>query len=134
MARHYAIFVGDAIEKILKGEKTLEGRFTQNKVPPYGCLAKGDVIFLKQAGGLVVGKAEVDNVLFFDHLDHEKITRLRQEYSDDLGVGEDFWQAKQNARFASIIFLKNPRRFLTPLRMKKKDRRPWVLERLTVKC
>ncbi|MBI2263139.1 hypothetical protein HY373_02085 [Candidatus Berkelbacteria bacterium] len=129
MARHYAIFVGNAIEKILKSEKTLEGRFTQDKIPPYGCLAKGDVIFLKQAGGLVVGKVEVDNVLFFNDLDGEKIGRLRKEYSDDLGVSEDFWIVKQNARFASIIFLKNPQRFLTPLRLKKKDRRPWVVER-----
>lgn len=128
MARHYAIFVGNAIEKILRGEKTLEGRFTEDKIPPYGVIKKGDEIFLKQAGSLIIGKVGVDNVLFFDNLDGEKIGKLRKEYSQDLGVDEKFWAQKSNARCASIIFLKNPRRFLAPLRMKKKDRRPWVTE------
>lgn len=128
MARHYAIFIGDAIEKILSGTKSLEGRFTEDKIPPYGVIKKGDEIFLKQSGGLMMGKVAVDNVLFFDNLDGEKLGKLRKEYNQDLMVDENFWQQKGNARYASIIFLKNPRRFLTPLRLKKKDRRPWILE------
>lgn len=127
MAKHLAVFVGDAIEKILKGQISMEGRFTLDKIPPYGQIQKGDEVLLKPAGGLVLGKVVVDNVLFYDNLDGETIGKLRKEYAKDLGLSDEFWQKKASARYASLIFLKNPRRFLTPLRIKKRDRRPWII-------
>lgn len=127
MARHVAIFVGDYIDKILRGEKTMEGRFTQDRIAPYGAIKKGDIILLKQAGGKIAGEAEVDNVLFYENLDGEALGKLRKEYSKDLAVDDKFWAAHGKARFATLIFLRNPRRYLGPLRFSKRDRRPWVV-------
>lgn len=125
--RHLAIFIGDAIEKILKGEKTVEGRFTLDKIPPYEKIQKGDEILLKRAGGNIIGKVIVDNVLFYEKLDGEAIGKLRKEYNDEMCVDDDFWKAKARARCATLIFLKKPQRFLAPLRSQKRDRRPWVV-------
>lgn len=127
MSRHLAIFIGDAIEKILKGEKTIEGRFSINKIIPYLEVKKEDEIFLKQSGGLIVGKATVDNVLYYEGLDGEAIGKLRKEYSREMQVEESFWQSKASAKYASLFFLKKPERFLAPIKDKKKDRRPWVV-------
>ena len=124
---HLAIFIGDAIEKILKGEKTVEGRFSLDKIPPYGMIKKGDEIFLKQSGGSILGKVEVDNVLFYENLDGETIGKLRKEYNPEMCADDKFWTDKASARYASLIFLNNSQRFLAPLKNKKKDRRSWVV-------
>ena len=127
MAKHLAVFVGDAVEKILKGEKTVELRLALSKIAPYGQIKKEDAILLKESGDKVLGQVSVDNVLFYENLDGEMIGRLRKEYTTETGLPDEFWQRKANARYASIIFLKNPRRFLTPLKIKKKNRRPWII-------
>lgn len=105
----------------------MEGRFTQDRIAPYGAIRKGDVILLKQAGGKIMGEVEVDNVLFYENLDGEALGKLRREYAKDLAVDDKFWQNHGNARFATLIFLINPRRYLGPLRFSKRDRRPWVV-------
>ena len=125
--RHLAIFIGDIIDKILQDQKTVEARFSISKIPPYGCVMKGDEIYLKQSGGLVIGKAIVDNVLYYENLDGEAIGKIRQEYNNDLCVDDGFWKAKSRSKYVTLIFLKNPERFLAPMRFSKHDRRPWVV-------
>lgn len=126
MLRHLAIFskAGD-IERILKGEKTVEVRLSQDKIPPYGKVQKDDEILLKSVGDKVVGLVLVENVLYYDNLNPEKISRLRKEYYSEVGMGEDFWNKRAN--YASLIFFRKPKRFLTSLKLNKKDRRGWVV-------
>lgn len=127
MAKHLAIFIGDAIEKILRGEKTIEGRFSISKTLPYLMVKKDDEIYLKQSGGKIIGQVTVDNVLYYQGLDGEAVGKLRKEYNSEMQVEESFWQAKAHCRYASLFFLKNPQRYLTPVKTKKRDRRPWVV-------
>lgn len=126
MAKHLAIFIDDHIEKILKGTKQIEGRFSLEKIAPYRQIAKGDIVLLKQSGGKILGEAEVENVLFYENLDGEKIGRLRREYGKDLGVDDRFWESKARSRYCSLIYLRNPRRYISPINYSKRDRRPWV--------
>lgn len=125
--KHLAIFVGDAIENILTGKKTIESRFSKKNVLPYQSIAKGDMILLKQSGGDIVGRVEVDNVLFYENFGSKGLAEFRKMYSDDLCVGENFWQEKSKSRYVSLIFLKNPERFIAAMKFKKHDRRPWVI-------
>lgn len=126
MAKHLAIFIGNGAKKILKGEKTVEGRFSQSKIAPYLAVSKGDEIYLKEKGK-ILGKVIVDNVLYYENLDGETLGKLRKEYSDDLGFDDSFWGKKAFAKYATIIFLKNPRRFLGSIKLKKRDRRGWAV-------
>ena len=75
------------------------------------------------AGGFLIA----DNVLYYDNLTPESIAILRKEYSKELCVDDDFWQRKSSSRFGTLIFLKAPERFLVPIKINKKDRRPWVV-------
>jgi hypothetical protein len=125
--KHIAIFVGDAIEKILSGKKTMESRFSAHKVIPYGEISKDDLILLKKSGGDIVGQVIVDNVLCYDNLKPESISVLHKEYSKELNVNDIFWQKKVKSKYATLIFLKKPQRYVTALKYKKKDRRPWVI-------
>jgi len=126
--KHLAIFQQkEEIEAILKGQKRMEARFSREKIPPYGRIQKGDEIYLKESGGPLVGKVEVDNVLFYEGLTPEMLGKLRKEYSQDLGVDERFWSRYSKHRYLSLIFLKNPERFVGKVRFPKKDRRGWVI-------
>ena len=124
---HIGVFVGDAIENILSGKKKIEGRFSIARLAPYAKVKKGDIILLKPSGGKIFGQVEADNVLYFENLDGEKLGKLRREYGEDLAMPDEFWQSKAKARYATIIFLKNPRRYLSTLSCAKRDRRGWMI-------
>jgi len=125
--RHLAIFLKKTAEKVLAGEKEVELRLSQHKVLPYGAVAKEDVIYVKNSGGKIIGQVTVDNVLYYDHIDSDIFRNLRHEYEEASLMDKDFWDKKRNSSFASIIFLKNPIKFLAPLAFQKHDRRPWVI-------
>lgn len=127
MKKHIAIFVGGAIGKIFSGEKTMESRFSLHKVLPYGEVSKDDIIFLKKSAGDIVGQVFVDNVLYYDNLKPQTIEILKKEYQKELATDEDYWQKKSKSRFATLIFLKKPEKFLSPMKYKKRDRRGWVV-------
>ncbi len=128
MARkHLAVFVKGAAEKILKEVKTVEVRLSLHEVLPYKEVMKDDIIFLKVSGGKIIGRVLVDNILYYENLDKETILNIQKEYADEVSMDESFWQKKYTARFATIIFLKKPVKFLAPLFFRKSDRRPWVI-------
>ena len=125
--KHLAIFSDKKIiEKILRGEKKMEGRFSREKSLPYGKIKKGDMLYLKESGGLVKGKVEVDNVLFYDDLTPESIGKLRKEYGKELCVTDKFWEKYGRSNHATLIFLKNPQRIFS-IKYRKRDRRGWVI-------
>lgn len=126
---HLVIFKNvDAIEAILRGERRVEIRFSQRCLPPYGEVVRGDSLFLKLSGRAIIGDVRVDNVLYYDRLDPEMIGRIRREYEKELGVEAAFWEAVRGAHFVSLLFLREPRRYLVPVPFPgKHDRRAWVV-------
>lgn len=128
MAKHLAILWSKQIlEQILSGEKTVEARLSRDRIPPFGSIAHNDTILLKEKGRKVIGQVRVDNVLYYEDLTGEMIGKLRKQFGKDMKVNDNFWQSHANARFATIIFLKNPKHYLMPIKIEKHDRRPWVV-------
>lgn len=127
MKKHLAIFIGTAIEDILHRRKTMESRFSMSRVVPYGQVTKDDTILLKKSGGEILGEVVVDNVLYYDSLTSGSIAVLKKEYGKELCVDDKFWLSKSKSHYGTLIFLKNPERFLTPIKYQKHDRRPWVV-------
>lgn len=125
--RHLAIFLKGFAEKILSGQKQVEVRLSQNRVLPYLSVQKGDEIFLKNSGRKIIGKVMVDNVLYYEKINADIFNQIKKNYYSLTGADNTFWQAKKRSHFATIIFLKNPQKFLTPVIYKKHDRRPWVI-------
>ncbi len=66
--KHLAIFKGDGGEKILTGEKLIETRFSKSKIPPFGVISTGDLVYIKPSGGDIIGQFRVKKVIFFDGL------------------------------------------------------------------
>lgn len=126
MAKHLAIFPKDYIERIFSGRKTIESRFSRVKCAPYNKVSHGDIIFLKEKSGPVIGEARVTRVISFSNLTPEKVEEVRREYNDRLIADEDFWQMKQDAKYATLMFLGEVKR-LSPKAYAKRDRRGWVV-------
>jgi len=126
--KHLAIFEGNAILDILSGTRTIEGRFSQIKIAPFGQVSAGDIVLMKSPGGPLVGEFVVDRVLYFDHPKKEEIDELKEKYKKDLQLDKNFWWKKEKINYASLIFIKQARRYLTPPTViKKRDLRGWVV-------
>jgi len=52
---HLAIFIEPYLDLIFKGKKTIESRFSINKILPYHKIQIGDVILLKKSSGKIEG-------------------------------------------------------------------------------
>ena len=126
--KHLAIFKGDGAEKILTGKKNIESRFAKSKLAPFGVISSGDLVYIKTSGGEIIGQFRVKKVIFFDGLQKEDLIEIKTKYGKDLNVDQFYWKGKENAKFATLIFIGNSSRFITsPIKVIKKDLRGWVV-------
>ncbi|MFZ1397299.1 MAG: hypothetical protein WAS33_10400, partial [Candidatus Promineifilaceae bacterium] len=122
---HLAILNGDYIEKILSHRKTIESRFSKKQIPPFRQIGAGDVLFLKQSAGDLLGLALVSQAEFFDSLDHGKVENLMARYQEQLQLDDDFIKRKRDSNYASLMHIDAV--LATPaISIKKRDRRSWV--------
>lgn len=126
MKRHLAIFPRNYIDKILSREKTIESRFSKVKCAPYGQVSIGDIILLKEQSGPIRGQAEIAKVIFFSDLTPESVICIKKEYNNRLRADDEFWEAKMDAKYATLMFLRDVQE-LPSQEFEKKDRRGWVV-------
>ena len=84
---------------VLSGQKTVESRFSQNRISPWKKVRDGDVVIVKKSGGFtaVFESAEV----WFAQPPHD-LERLKS-YSKALCVDEAFWHGKAGCRYATLM-------------------------------
>ncbi len=121
---HLAIFAEPFLSKVLSGEKTIESRFSRNRCAPYGEIFDGDVILMKEVAGPIRGLALARRSWFCD-LTIEPIERVRIEFGAGIGAADDFWAAREDALYATLIELDEPTA-IAPVACDKRDRRGWV--------
>lgn len=90
-----------SIDDILSGKKTIESRWSKNKVAPWGKVHPNDVIYFKRSGGNVFAKADVEKVICIENLDQKAVRWIAKEY----GLKEEWGK---NKKYCTLIFLKNP--------------------------
>src|SRR5690606_1336201 len=89
-------------------------------------VAPGDIILLKAASGPVRGVCVAEKTWFYD-LSEVPLDLLRQRYAQSIcATDDDFWHARENAGYATLIKLQWVRP-LTPFICPKRDRRGWVV-------
>jgi hypothetical protein len=128
---HLAVVSEPYLTQILGGIKTIESRFSMREVPPFRCVAEGDILFLKKGGAPVTGVCRVSRV-WFHRLDPERYHRIIQEHAVELSVDSSpFWHEKESALFCTLMELEDVRP-ITPTTLRKTDRRGWVVLRRAV--
>ncbi len=133
MKKHLAIFTKEAVQRIFEGGKTVESRFSKHKIVPFGSVEIGDLVYIKPAGGEIIGQFLVKKVISFAGLDQENWQLIRQNYGELISLGsreldDQFFDVHKNAKFGTLIFIGQVEQFLTaPIKITKKDLRGWVV-------
>lgn len=122
---HIACMIEPFLGYILEGKKTIESRFSKPLIAPYQRAAVGDVILLK--AGPIVASFRTEWVEFIKLDEHER-ARLVRDHSKAICADDDFWEARADKRYATLLGISDVRR-LTPLKVDKQDRRGWMVLR-----
>lgn len=121
---HLGIFSEPYLTYMLEGKKTIESRFSKNKIAPYNQVTKDDIIIVKKSSGNVVGYFTIKDVLFFD-LNTVSIEKIKLKYNKQLCVDETFWINKKNSNYATLIIIDKLIK-LKPFHINKKGIQTWI--------
>lgn len=122
---HLGIFTEPYLSYMLNGIKTIESRFSKNKIVPYNRISKDDIVLVKKSGGDILAYFTIKDVLFFD-LENEEIATIRSKYEKDLCVNAEFWSIKENSRYATLIFIEKIV-MLEAFHINKKGMQTWMI-------
>lgn len=127
--QHLAIFIPPFLDLILEGRKTIEGRFSKVRCAPFGVVQEGDVVLMKDSGGLVRGEFTVAKVESFSNLSHATLKDLEHRCSTALCTEADplYWKRRSLCKYATLMYVANPLHYIKPFPYPKKDRRGWVV-------
>jgi|GEM_PF-1780773 len=109
---HVANFIQPYLGLVLAGVKRLDSRLHATPKPPYGVLAAGDVLSIKDALGGIVAECEVLHVVCLE-LDVEGWATIERYKPAIMGTGE-YWAGKAGANFATLIWLGSIRHYDAP--------------------
>lgn len=89
---------------MLNGKKTIESRFSKNKIAPYNQITENDIVIVKKSGGDIVAYFTIKEVKFYN-LKFVSINEIRDKYHKELCVDEDFWNTKRNSNYVALIII-----------------------------
>ena len=121
---HLGIFCEPYLTYMLDGKKTIESRFSKNKILPYNKVSKEDIVIVKKSSGNVVAYFTIKDVLFFD-LNTVSIEDIKSQYNKPLCVDEGFWISKKDSHYATLIFIEKIVK-LQPFSIHKTGMQTWI--------
>ena len=121
---HLGVFTEPYLTYILNGNKTIESRFSKNKISPYNKISKDDLVIIKKSSGDILAYFLIKDILFFD-LSKTSIDEIKFNYNEHLCVDEKFWLAKKNSNYATLIFIDKIVK-LNPFHINKKGMLTWI--------
>lgn len=133
MKKHLAIFTPSVLDQILNGRKTIESRFSQKRMDPYGKIEVGDIVYCKPTGGEISAQFRVTKVIYIEGLTKNDLELIRKEYGEKISLGskeidDKFFKDKETANFGTLIFFDTLEKFIvSPVKIEKRDKRAWVV-------
>lgn len=123
---HLGIFREPYLDFIATGSKTIESRFSKNRIAPYDAVREGDILLLKGVGKGISGVCIVDKVWFYRLLPGS-IEEIRESFGREICPAEaDFWENRANSEYCSLIWVSHYAP-VTEFAIPKRDRRGWVV-------
>lgn len=127
---HLAVFNEPFLSLIFEGVKTIESRFSLNKVTPFQKIFVGDIIVMKKAGGPILGIAKAKSVFYFSNLNTDKIATLKVKFGTRIAWEQDpdFFANKSTSNFLTLVELDEIKK-VEPINTGKNDRTAWSVLR-----
>ena len=123
---HLVILKKPYLDAILRGTKTIESRFMKTNRPPFGSVAPGDTLILKQSSGPVRGVAAAAEVQYYENLTSGQMAQIKATHNADIGGSDEYWEQKAYCKYGVLIWLAGIKA-IKPVRIEKKDWRAWVV-------
>jgi ASC-1-like (ASCH) protein len=117
---------GPYLQALLEGRKTIESRFTRNRVAPFEQVRSGDVVFFKPAATPVLAAGFVTEALHI-RLADVPLTEIARQFGEAIApADQSFWIDRAEARFATLLTMGEVIN-IPPISIAKRDRRGWVV-------
>lgn len=126
VAVHVAVMVEPYLSFVVDGRKRIESRLTKNRIAPFGRAASGDIVLFKRSGGPITAVAFVGRVLHRETRSSEEVGVLASRYADGLSYEVGYADSKRDARYATLLWLRDVTTLQVPLALKKRGRQSWV--------
>lgn len=121
---HLGIFKEPYLTYMLDGTKTIESRFSKNKIAPYNNITTDDIIIIKESSKDVIGYLTIKRIEFYD-LQSTNIEEIKNKYEKELCVDDNFWESKKNSRYATLIFIDKITK-IKPFHINKSGMQTWI--------
>ena len=126
LMKHIAILRPPFFDMVLNGEKTIESRWSMNKIAPYNKVKTGDQILLKLTGKPVTATAIVKDIKYYQ-LTPEKVEQIRIQYGKEIGTDKfKNWPAILQKKFCTLIWLENVKQ-IEPLEVPRSNGAGWIV-------
>lgn len=123
MTKHLAIFSQEHVLGLFDGTKTIEVRVSQKRIPPFGVVSIGDLVYIKPTGKEIIGQFKIKKIVSFEGISSEDWKVIESIYNQKLDL-----KNKQGIKYLTLIFIDQVEKFITPpIKIKKSDQRGWVI-------
>lgn len=124
--KHIAILRQPFFDMVLSGEKTIESRWSANKIAPYGKIKEGDIIYLKKTGEDITATATAGKVMFYE-LTPALAEEIRVKYGKAIGTDKfSDWEPYTHKKYLTLIFLKDVKS-ISPMPAPKSHGAGWLI-------
>ena len=122
---HLGVFSEPYLTYMLKKEKTIESRFSKNKIAPYNKVKKEDIILVKKSSGNVVAFFTVKEIIQYN-LNEVAIEEIKSKYQKQLCLEDKFWNQKRNSNYVVLIKI-DEIKVIEPFSIPKKGMQTWIV-------
>lgn len=124
---HVAIVTARIGRLLLRGEKTIESRFSRTRRPPLGCVSAGDLVHFKVCAGPVVCSRRVTALCEYEHLTQTTLLALKWRFGRKIGADSGYWEARRGCRFGVLMWLAPAREVIPPARLPRQYGNGWLV-------
>jgi ASC-1-like (ASCH) protein len=101
---HVAELNREPLEKIIKGERTLEPVFNREKRAPFKAVNVDDTVYFKIKDGFAIAKAKVKKVENFDNLTPQTAAELIEEHKEEIRPTNIMFERDIYKKYATLIW------------------------------
>lgn len=124
--KHIAIFRQPFFDMVLSGEKTIESRWSMNRIAPYNKVKIGDKLLLKLTGMPVTATAKVKDVKFYE-LTPEIADDIKLKYGKQIGTDKfENWENFRQKKYCTLVWLDDVKT-TKPQRVQRSNGAGWIV-------
>ena len=113
------------LDNIIKGDKTIESRFSKVRCSPFRQVNKGDILIFKESSGGIIALSSIKDVEYYGNMSSEKTIEVLTKYQKELTITPEFMEEKKDSKYASLMYIDKTITIST-IKLEKIDRRAWI--------